>query len=197
MVVHNTRLMRRLTSVSVFAAAIAVVLLLSSAGCRRRPDTTAEDNGAPGAGAGGAAAPATIEPPGGGLTGMTKPVMNLLADERAARPGGTPTAEAVFEAMKKAGVPTSGESQVLGKTLGAAFCENARTAQGTVLSVCEFKDAATLAKGMEYSTKTFAKALPNRRLFANRSTLLTVNPSENSDSAHAELKTIERTFGGL
>jgi hypothetical protein len=131
------------------------------------------------------------------MQGITKPVMDVMSEERTSRPTGTPTAEAVFAAAKQAGVPTSDAAQVLARLLGASYCENARTTRGVVLSVCEFKDVDTLDRGQAYSQKTFAKALPNRTLLTNRKTLLTINPPDQSPAVQAEVKAIAGAFARL
>jgi hypothetical protein len=131
------------------------------------------------------------------MQGITKPVMDVMNEERTSRPTGTPTAEAVFAAAAQAGVPTSDAAQVLARLLGASYCENARTARGVVLSVCEFKDLDTLSRGRAYSQRTFAKPLPNRTLLANRKTLLTINPPDQSPAVQAEVKAIAGAFAKL
>jgi len=141
--------------------------------------------------------PAASTAPGGGMDGVTKPLLQLLADEKTNRPSGTPSAETVFAALDKAGIHTQDPSQVLGRMVGAAFCENAHTAEGVVVSVCEYKDADTLARGRAYSEKTFAKALPNRALVSNKNTLLTLNPPDASPAAKAQVDTIGRLFAAL
>jgi len=144
-------------------------------------------------------APAANVPtaPGGGMDGVTKPLLQLLAEEKTSRPSGTPSAEAVFAALDQAGIHTQDPSQVLGRMVGAAFCENAHTTAGVVVSVCEYKDADTLAKGRAYSEKTFAKALPNRALLSNKNTLLTINPPDASSAAKAQVDTIGKLFAAL
>lgn len=131
------------------------------------------------------------------MDGVNKPLLQLLADEKTNRPSDTPSAESVFAALDKAGIHTQDPSQVLGRTVGAAFCENAHTAQGMVVSVCEFKDADTLAKGRAYSQKTFAQALPNRSLVSNKKTLLTINPPDASAAAQQQMTTIGKLFAAL
>lgn len=167
---------------------LLVATLGAAAGCHREPSPPPP---------GPAAAPvsATV-PPGVGMDGVTKPLLQVLADEKAHRPGGTPRGDALFDALDKAGIAMQGRSQVLGRTVGAAFCENAHTPQGIVVSVCEFADAGALAKGRAYSAKAFATALPNRVLVANKNTLLTINPPEGSTTG-AQVETIQRTFAAL
>jgi hypothetical protein len=171
--------------------------LLATTGCPRRAAPAHDNAGATGSAAGGTAGVAAAAPPGVGMTGVTTPIMNLLRDERAARPTDTVAVEAVFAAVTKAGIPTHDQTQVLARTLGASFCENAQTDQGVVLIVCEFKNADTLTQGRAYSLKAFGNALPNRHLLANRNTLLTVNPPGNSEPVTAQLKVIDRVFASL
>ena len=141
-------------------------------------------------------APAPATPRGVGMDGVNKPLLQLLEDEKAHRPAGTPSADALFEALEKAGFAMQGRGQVVGRTLGAAYCENAHTTQGIVVSACEFTDAEALAKGRAYSEKTFSKALPNRILLVNKHTLLTINPPDGSAGA-AQIDAIKRTFAAL
>lgn len=174
---------------------LLIVIAVAAPGCRR---------GGPSQPTPGAQGPAQTDaagvlgpPPGIGMDGMTKPVMELMREERGSRPTDTPAAEAVFATASKAGVPTSDRMQVVARLLGASFCENARTDRGVVLSVCEFKDAETLEKGRAYSEKTFAKALPNRALLVNRKTLLTLNPPDDTAPVKAQMKTIADAFARL
>ena len=143
------------------------------------------------------AAPAPTTPPGGGMDGVTKPLMQVLSDEKDHRPSDTPSAEAIFAALDKGGIPTQDATQVMGRMVGAAFCENAHTAQGIVVSVCEFNDADTLTKGRAYSQKAFATALPNRVLLVNKKTLLTINPPDTSPGNKTQVETIGRLFAAL
>jgi hypothetical protein len=131
------------------------------------------------------------------MNGVTKPLMVLLGEERTNRPTDTPAAEAVFAATKQSGVPTSDPQQVLARLVGASFCENARSDRGIVLSVCEFKDKETLAKGRAYSEKTFGKSMPSRSLLANRKTLLTINPPDDTPAVKAQVETIASAFARL
>lgn len=124
-------------------------------------------------------------------------MLQLLADEQSGRPSDTPSAERVFDAIQKTGIPVLDPSQVLGRLLGASYCKNAHTDRGIVLSVCEFSDADTLAKGRAYSQKTFSNSLPNRALVANHKTLLTVNPPDQSPGVEQQLDRIVRLFGTL
>jgi len=144
---------------------------------------------------------AAVSPPGVGTDGMTKPLFQVLADEKAHRPAGTPHAEALFDALDKGGVVMQGRAQVLGRTVGAAYCENAHTGQGVVVSVCEFGDAGALAAGRAYSERTFARALPGRVLVSNRNTLLTINPAAGTAGAAgataAQVDVIKRAFAAL
>ena len=122
------------------------------------------------------AAPAAIPgpPEGVGLDGVNMPISQLLGTERQSRPSDTPTAEQVFSAFEKGGLTLADKTQVLGRTIGASFCENAHTPAGVVFSVCEFSDTVTATKGRDYSLRTFGKALPDRDLLVKGKTLLTI-----------------------
>jgi hypothetical protein len=168
------------------ALAFSLLTLLGGSACQHRE--AAPPPPAP---------PANGEPPGIGMTGVTKPLMQLLTDEKTHRPSGTPTAEAVFAAVKQGGILTLDQAQVLGRMVGADFCENAHTDHGIVLSVCEFQDADALAKGRAYSEKTFSKSLPNRTLLTNRKTLLTINPPDASPAVKDQVGAVTRIFATL
>lgn len=163
--------------------ALALWALMGVAACHR---------GAP-----PAAPAASNTAPAGGMDGVTTPLLQLLTNEKTNRPAGTPSAETVFAALDKAGIHTQDPSQVLGRMVGAAFCENAHTHEGVVVSVCEFKDADTLARGRAYSEKTFGKALPNRSLVSNKKTLLTINPPDASPATKAQVASIGKLFAAL
>jgi len=163
------------------------------AACHREASPPPAAKAAPAATAPAASAP----PPGVGMDGVSKPLLQLLEDEKTHRPSGTPSADALFDALEKSGVAMQGRAQVVGRMLGAAFCENAHTPQGIVLSACEFTDASALAKGRAYSEKTFAKALPNRILLVNKNTLLTINPPDESAPVGPQIDAIKKTFAAL
>jgi len=172
------------------AVMVAAGLVTSVLGCehKSRPVTEASSS-AVGAGAG--------SPPGGGLDGVNAPLFQLLGSERQSRPTGTPRTEVVFSALEQSGLTLTGQTQVLGRVIGASYCENAHTPAGVVFSVCEFKDSATAKEGRAYSLRTFGKALPGRRLLINEKTLLTIAAPAGLASAQRESEKGAVVFAGL
>lgn len=163
-------------------------LLMGAVGCKRKFDAPPE-----------VAPPAsTARPPEGvGLDGVNMPVSQLLGTERESRPTGTPKTEQVFAAFQQAGLTLTNKTQVLGRTIGARFCENAHTPSGVVFSVCEFNDAATASRGRDYSLRTFGKALPDRDLLIKDKTLLTITRGKSDDGTKAESVKASHIFQGL
>ena len=169
---------------------VAVAMVMATAGCKR--------NAEPPAGPLSVAASAIAQtPPGGGLEGVNRPLSQLLGTERLSRPTGTPRAEQVFSALQRAGLTLTGQTQVLGRVIGASYCENAHTSAGVVFSVCEFKDTATAEQGREYSLRAFGKALPNRRLLINIKTLLTIAAPAGVVAAQSESEKGAAVFEGV
>ncbi|HEY6853726.1 MAG TPA: hypothetical protein VI139_05735 [Gemmatimonadales bacterium] len=152
--------------------AVAVAVLVGAlVGCRHKPEQAAPVEPAD------SSAPIPEPPPGAGLAGVNLPLSQLLGSERLSRPTGTPRTEQVFAALEVAGLALTGRTQVLGRTIGASFCEIAHTSVGVVFSVCEFKDGPSAEAGREYSSRAFGKALPDRVLLINKKTLLTITPA--------------------
>jgi len=102
------------------------------------------------------------------------PLADRLAHEAENRPERALRADAVFSALRAAGVPLVRTRQVLGETLGASYCETSLTDKGTALAVCEFSDDASAERGRDLSRALFDKLIRNRVLAVNGQTLLTV-----------------------
>jgi hypothetical protein len=100
-----------------------------------------------------------------------EPLGARLAREAEHRPHAALKTDAVFAAL---GTPGARTRQVLGETLGAAYCETSVADQGMVLAVCEFADAHAAEQGRERSHALFDELIKNRVLTVNGQTLLTV-----------------------
>ena len=178
---------------------VAVALMGGAVGCKSKTESKAENDRSSAIAAPGAAPPSSVPgpPEGVGLDGVNMPISQLLGTERQSRPSDTLSAEQVFSAFEKGGLTLADKTQVLGRTIGASFCENAHTPAGVVFSVCEFKDAATATKGRDYSLRTFGKALPDRDLLIKQKTLLTITRGGPGGPAQTESKTATQIFQGL
>jgi hypothetical protein len=91
------------------------------------------------------------------------------------RPTLGPTADQVLDAIEKAGIKLMGREQYLGKTMHADFCAGGRTAEGTVVAVCEFGTTEAAAAGLAFGNKTFPGTAATTRA-AHRGAVLTITP---------------------
>jgi hypothetical protein len=125
---------------------------------------------------------------GGGL-------IDELAREAKGRPTGTPAAEAVLDALEAKGLKFERRRQVLARVVGASFCMTGLLAGGASISVCEYPDEAAAAKGRELSLEKF-KALPNRQIFVNKKTTLTLTSTGDGASSDVADK-VKTTFSAM
>ncbi len=118
------------------------------------------------------APPPSAHPGGGGS------LAERLAGEACARPPGAPHLEDLVAALDRAGIPVARRRQVLGSTVGAAYCAAAVTARGLGLALCEFASADAAAAGLARSHAEFDRLIPGRLLVVHGQGLLTItNPS--------------------
>lgn len=122
-------------------------------------------------------------------------LLDRLARERSARPEGTPRTSDVIAAIGKAGVTLDDESQVFAGTVKASYCEAARGAE-VYVSVCEYPGEAEAKAGREYSLQTFAM-IPNRKIFVNKKTTLTIGLGAASAKGDADAKKAAEAFAKL
>jgi hypothetical protein len=120
------------------------------------------------------------------------PLPARLAREAQSRPAGTPRAEEVMAALGRGGLSLERPQQVLGSTIGAAFCASAATIRGTAVAVCEFTSEEIARRGLAYSRRTFDRLIPGRSLAVNRKTLLTVTRAEADDEVQTALAVFAR-----
>lgn len=122
-------------------------------------------------------APASATPPtprGSPADLGRRSILERLTHEAQHRPDAAPKVEAVAQALATAGMPLERWKQVLASPIGARFCMNGQTTQGTVVAVCEFGSAAEASAGVSYSHKTFDALIPNRSLIQRGSTVVTI-----------------------
>ena len=118
-----------------------------------------------------------------------------LAREAAARPTDTPSAEQVLEALQGAGLLLGGQRQYLGESTGARYCFAAHSLRGLQLSVCEFADPASAARGR--GRVLGAHPPPGRSALLNRATMLLVQQPADNPGARAEAQVAAQAFRKL
>ncbi len=128
------------------------------------------------------------EPTATGTAGL----FERLAKEKGSRPTGTPRTDDVFAAFKKAGMPVVEENQVYAAMVKASYCE---AAKGTTvyLSVCEYPSEAEAKTGQDFSKRTFA-SIPNRDVYLNKKTTLTIGQTTPTPKGNAEAKAMVDAF---
>jgi len=95
--------------------------------------------------------------------GPAERIFEQLAKEKADRPGGTPTAEAVLAAIAQAGVTFDETKQVLAATAGARYCLLAQnTKTGLRVVVCEYASADAAEQAKRGLIEKFQKIAPTR-----------------------------------
>lgn len=121
--------------------------------------------------------------------------MDELAREAKQRPTGTPSAESVLDALEAKGLKLERRRQVLARIVGASFCMTGLFAGGASVSVCEYPDEAAAAKGRDLSLEKF-KALPNRQIFVNKKTTLTLTSTGDGGASDVAEK-VKTIFSAL
>lgn len=163
---------------------IALLIAAASVGCKAQPAAVE---------AKAAAAKAAPKPP---EAPYMHSIPETLKQEAASRPAGTPRAEDLIEAAKKKGIAFAEPKQVLANKAGAKFCSMTSSPTGLEISVCEYGGEADAKQGHDFSLKAFA-AIPNRDLYVNRKTVLTVLRGQSTPPIEAEAKQAAELFAGL
>ncbi len=185
-------------------ARTSVLLIALSIGaggaCAKKPDEVATTQLKAGAGTTNepAPSPAALTTAPAEATAIADATMGLferLAKERASRPNGTPRADAVISGLKKAGIDVNEENQVYAATVKASYCE-ATKGKNVYLSICEYADEPLAAAGRDYSMKTFAM-VPNRQIFVNKKTTLTVAQATHTPEGDIEAKAVGELFAKM
>jgi hypothetical protein len=155
-------------------------LMLALAGCRQVPMQPAEET-APLAPAAKVDALAPLPAPDPALVRL--PLSDRLALEADARPVSAVRPEQLERALRERGVLFVRKRQVLASTVGAAYCELAVSSEGLGVSICEFPDAATAARGSAQSHRLFDARIPGRTLATHHGSLLTLTEPQDARAA--------------
>lgn len=95
----------------------------------------------------------------------TLPLFEKMAVERGDRPADSLHAEALYDAVKADGLNVTNQRQVLGLTVGAAYCVKADVDPDIDLTVCEYDNDADAAKGKAEIVKV---PYPRREVLVRR-----------------------------
>jgi hypothetical protein len=124
------------------------------------------------------------------------PLAGKLQEEAASRPNAPIKAEAVFALVQQKGIELHEIQQYMGSPIGAKYCAGAKTPTDVFLSVCEFQDPDSAAKGKEKSEAAFG-ALSLRQLVVNRTSLLTLRDLGKTPESAEQAKLLATTFASL
>lgn len=119
-----------------------------------------------------------------------------FANEAKSRPTGTVRVEDVFAAFQGEGAKIREQRQHLAGPFLASYCVGAQTGEDVHLSVCEYKDAAKAKEGKAMSDQAFG-TVPNRTLYQNGGTTLTVRVGGSSAADKELAKKLVQTFSTL
>ncbi len=120
-----------------------------------------------------------------------------FTQEAANRPAGAMRAEEVFAAFQKGGMKLKeAPKQHMGSPVGAMYCAGATSEANLAMSVCEYRDEAAAKKGREESATAF-KAIPNRDVYINKQTTLTILQNPKGPESEAESKRIIAQFAKM
>jgi len=121
--------------------------------------------------------PETTEMPAPGTTASGINLSKLsgqLKSESSSRPNIPITVEKVWAALDGAGVPVDRKKQILGLTVAANYCADARTADKIVVVVCEYPDPKSAEEAKKRTEEKFGKMSPNAIRRVNGATVLTI-----------------------
>lgn len=105
-----------------------------------------------------------------------------------------PTAETVFNAMKKRlGVQVDQELQVAGFVVGARYCDKVRTKKDVHVVVCEFDDEASAIKGVTYGDN---QAIKGREVLRNKTSTCAIYAADEKTGG-AEAAKIKELFKAM
>ena len=132
---------------------------------------------------------------GEALPSGTAGLFERLAKEKSSRPTATPRADAVVAAFRKAGIGVVDESQVYAAMVKASYCESAK-GTNVYISICEYSGEEEARAGRDFSKRTFA-SIPNREIFLNKKTTLTIGQTTPTPKGNAEAKSMADVFTKL
>ena len=159
-------------------------LTLALGGCRQVPIERAEERASDKAGPAQTAHVDELAPlpaPDPKLARVA--LSDRLALEADARPASAVRPEQLARTLRARGVTFARKRQVLASTLGAAYCELLVSSEGLGVSVCEYADAATAARGSAESHRLFDARIPGRTLASHDGTLLTLTEPQDARAA--------------
>ena len=114
-----------------------------------------------------------------------------LADEKKNRSNVEPTADTVFETVKKkAGVEVEEQLQVAGWMIGAKYCDKIRSTKDVHIVVCEFADEASAIKGQKDATN----GIKRREVLRNKTTTCAVHQAGETPAAEAQAAKVKALF---
>lgn len=170
---------------------VILLLTLALAGCRQgalaeRGSAGERDTARPAAAASAASSArpeelAALPAPDPKLARMA--LSDRLALEADARPSSAVRPEQLERALRERGVTFARKRQVLASTLGAAYCELSVSSEGLGVSLCEFADAESAARGSAQSHRLFDARIPGRTLATHDGTLLTLTEPQDERAA--------------
>jgi hypothetical protein len=122
-----------------------------------------------------------------------------MKEEALHRPGLAPSADDAFAAFAKAGVPIEDQQQSLATTYKAAYCRHGLTHDKDVaVLVCEYRDPAAAAVGLEMSQQTL-KTIVHRKSWSHKALMMATMPQDPSGppAAMATIGKVVAAFNSL
>lgn len=166
-------------------ALLSILVSFLCFGCRDR--TAATDASLPDAEAPAVVRTSTVPAPS---------LVQRLEQEAARRPAGTPKVEEVHAALRAAGIDLKPLRQTLALTVEASYCVISGSPSGLGVAICEYVDEKAAERGKALSLERL-QAVPNREIFVNRKTTLTLRNTPNDETVRAEIKKAQEVFSKL
>ncbi len=157
-----------------------MAFLLAAVGCKQERPTAV-------------APPPVVAPAAPGAKGGT--LGERLEREGSHRPAAAFRAEDVFGVLAKGGLEITERMQILGTTVGAAYCQNAHTASDVVVTVCEFEDEASAEKGKAAALSSME--IPNRQVVQHHATTLQVIESPKTEKSAKSAAAVLSAFSAM
>jgi hypothetical protein len=121
-------------------------------------------------------------------------LQDQLAAEAANRPGQTATLEALTAALTKEGVAFNAPHQAYGKKLLAIYCASVDSADGMIITVCEYPSAEHALRG-QAEASSVGKLLAGWQSRVSRKSVLQL--VARSDTPPEHVAKVLSTFDGL
>ena len=126
-----------------------------------------------------------------------------FAAEAKGRPEGIkPTVEDVYAALRAAGLTIVDVKQHLASPQGARYCVGARIVGASAdllldASACEYATQESARIGRDYSESSLKDVIPNRTIYANKQTTLTLREAQKTPDIDALVGKASSTFAKL